>query len=105
MRAICNDGKPVGFMMTSERPSSGEYFLWRMMIDKNHQGAGYGGAAMRLLIDRIRDNGNPKVLLLSHLKNNVEAGSFYRGCGFSYTGNDLGGGDLEMSLRFDRALT
>ena len=101
MRAISSDNTPVGFMMTSERPSSGEYFLWRMMIDRNHQGTGYAGAAMQLLIDRIRDSGNGKVLLLSHLEGNDQAAGFYRSCGFSYTGNNPGDGDLEMALYFD----
>lgn len=101
MRAICKDGKPVGFMMTSEVPEDGDYFLWRMMIDGHHQGRGYGVEAMRLLIERIRDSGNPNVLLLSHLKANADAGRFYESLGFSYTGSDLGNDDLEMSLRFD----
>ena len=100
MRAICKDGEPVGFIMTSEVPEDGEYFLWRMMIDTHHQGRGYGTEAMRLLIERIEGSGNPKVLFLSHLKANVEAGRFYEGLGFTYTGSDLGKGDLEMSLRF-----
>ncbi|MEM7366551.1 MAG: GNAT family N-acetyltransferase [Pseudomonadota bacterium] len=100
MRAICKDGTPVGFLMTSEQPSNGAYFIWRMMIDRNHQGSGYGGEAMRLLIQRIKSTDNPNVLLLSHLKDNVHAAGFYRSFGFEYTGNDLGGGDLEMALHF-----
>ncbi len=101
MRAICNDGEPVGFMMTSEIPEDGVYFLWRMMIDEDHQGEGYGAEAIQLLIKRIRENGNPNVLLLSHLASNTAAGRFYEKLGFSYTGNDLGEGDREMSLHFD----
>ena len=101
MRAICDGGEPVGFIMTSEVPEDGEYFLWRMMIDRRFQGKGYGTEAMHLLIKRIRDNGYPRVLLLSHLKSNEDAGRFYSKLGFSYTGNELGAGDLEMSLRFD----
>jgi len=101
MRAICTDGEPVGFIMTSEVPEDGDYFLWRLMIDKHHQGKGYGAEAMRLLIKRIEDNGHPHVLHLSHLKYNVEAGRFFKSFGFSYTGTDVGDGDLEMSLRFD----
>ena len=101
MRAICNDGKPVGFMMTSEVPEQGVYFLWKMMIDQRYQGRGYGAEAMSLLIERIIENGNPKLLLLSHLKDNSSAAGFYASLGFSYTGNGLGDGDLEVSLRFD----
>jgi len=100
MRAICKAGDPVGFLMTSEAPQEGVYFLWRMMIDEHHQGHGYGEQAMQLLIKRIKNYGKARELFLSHLKGNVEAGEFFRKFGFSYTGNSLGGGDLEMSLRF-----
>ena len=105
MRAICQDGNPVGFMMTSEIPERGEYFLWRMMIGERYQGRGYGADAIRLLIKRIIDNGNPRVLLLSHLEANIDAGGFYQRLGFSYTGEDLGGGDLVMALRLDGTAT
>ena len=101
MRAICKDGAPIGFIMTSERPSEGAYFIWRMMIDARHQSAGHGAEAMNLLIERIKTIGNPRVLLLSHLEVNVAAGRFYERVGFTYTGVDLGGSDLEMSMRFD----
>lgn len=101
MRAICDGKDPVGFMMTSEVPDRGEYFLWRLMIDLHHQGRGHGLQAMNLLIERIRRNGNPRILLTSHLKANASAGRFYQKLGFEYTGEDLGGGDLGMSLRFD----
>ncbi|MEM9621643.1 MAG: hypothetical protein AAF993_08345 [Pseudomonadota bacterium] len=33
MRAICNDRTPVGFLMTSEIPQAGDYFLWRILTE------------------------------------------------------------------------
>ena len=36
IRAIYAGDTPVGFLMTSEVPENGEYFLWRMMIDEKH---------------------------------------------------------------------
>ena len=87
--------------MTSEVPDDGEYFLWRMMIDERHQGRGYGSEAMQLLIERVKDSGNPRLIILTHLKSNAAAGRFYESVGFSYTVNELNGGDLEMSRRFD----
>jgi diamine N-acetyltransferase len=87
--------------MTSEVPERGEYFLWRMMIDGRYQGRGYGMTAMKLLIERIEANGNPQILLLSHLKANMQAGRFCQKLGFEYTGEEISPGDLAMSLRFD----
>ena len=101
MRAICKDGRPIGFIMTSEAPDIGDYFLWRMMIDEQFQSKGYGAEAIKLLIKRIEENGNPRVLLLSHLQGNSDAARFYENLGFSYTGNNLGEGELEMELRFE----
>lgn len=101
IRAIYDDNKPVGFMMTSEVPDQGDYFLWRLMIDARYQRHGYGLQAMNLLIERIKRNDNHRVLSTSHLAANRGAGSFYQMLGFEYTGEDLGGGDLVMSLEFD----
>jgi diamine N-acetyltransferase len=98
IRAIYAGEAPVGFLMTSEAPAQGEYFLWRLMIDAKHQGSGYGSRAVELLVERIKDSPNPKALLTSHLKGDGDAGSFYEKLGFSYTGEILGGCDYVMRM-------
>ena len=35
-RAIYADETPVGFLMLSDQPDKGEYFLWRFMVDVQH---------------------------------------------------------------------
>ncbi len=100
MRAVFADDMPVGFLMTSEAPERGEYFLWRIMIDEKHQGKGYGQQAVRLLVDRIQVSGNAKVLLTSHLKVDEAAGAFYEKLGFKYTGEILRDNDHMMSIEF-----
>ena len=45
-RAIYADETPVGFLMLSDQPDKGEYFLWRFMVDAQHQGKGYGRRAL-----------------------------------------------------------
>ena len=103
MRAIYAAETPVGFLMTSEAPERGEYFLWRIMIDQQHQGNGYGASAVELLIDRIRSSGNAKFLLTSHLSGDVASGPFYQQLGFRYTGEVLGEGDQVMRIDFETA--
>jgi len=98
IRAIYAGEVPVGFMMTSEAPEKGEYFLWRFMIDASHQGKGYGYRAIELLIRRIKASPNPKALLTSHLKGDVDAGPFYQKFDFEYTGEIIGDGDHVMKL-------
>jgi len=98
MRAIYANETPVGFLMTSEVPEDGICFLWRIMIDEHHQGRGYGRRAVELLIQRIRENGNPQSLLTSHLKGDGDASNFYKSLGFDYTGELMDGEDFMMKL-------
>ena len=98
MRAIYAGDNPVGFLMTSEDPDRGEYFLWRLMVDAKHQGKGYGSRAVELLIERIKASPNAKELLTAHLKDDGDAGSFYRKLGFEYTGEVLDSGDHVMKI-------
>ena len=73
LRAIYAGETPVGFMMTSEAPDQGTYFLWRLMIDHRFQGSGYGRRAVQLLIERIGQTGNPAALITSHLQQDADA--------------------------------
>jgi diamine N-acetyltransferase len=100
MRVIYANETPVGFLMTSEAPDRGEYFVWRLMVDAEHQGKGYGSRAMKLLIERIRASGNARRLLTSHLKGQGDAGGFYQKLGFVYTGEVLDGIDYVMEIAF-----
>lgn len=101
MRTIYAGDVPVGFLMTSEAPDRGEYFLWRLMVDAKHQGKGYGFRAVELLIKRIKTSPNAKKLVTSHLKGEGNAGPFYQKLGFKYTGEILRGHDhvMEIDLR------
>ena len=100
LRAIYAGETPVGFMMTSEAPDQGTYFLWRLMIDHRFQGSGYGRRAVQLLIERIGQTGNPAALITSHLQQDADAGRFYERLGFAYTGDLIGEDDLEMRFSF-----
>ena len=100
MRVIYANETPVGFLMTSEAPDRGEYFVWRLMVDAEHQGKGYGSRAMKLLIERIRASGNARRLLTSHLKGQGDAGGFYQKLGLVYTGEVIDGIDYVMEIAF-----
>jgi diamine N-acetyltransferase len=102
MRAIYAGDRPVGFLMTSEVPERGEYFLWRLMIDAEFQGLGYGSRAVDLLIERIEATPNASVLLTSHVDGDGDAGVFYRKLGFEYTGETLGECDRAMKMAMPR---
>lgn len=100
------DGEmPVGFLMIGfdtddyweDAPeiAKGNYNLWRLMIDKNHQGKGYGREAVKLALDFIRTwpCGNSKYCWLSYEPENQVAAALYSSFGFKETG-DMDGEEL-----------
>ncbi len=89
-RAIYVDETAVGFLMVHHDVEDGVDFLWRMMIDEQHQGRGYGRQAMELLIEETREQRpHVRALMLSHLPLEGNAGLFYEGIGFTHTGNAI----------------
>ena len=96
-RAIYADETPVGFLMLSDQPDKGEYFLWRFMVDAQHQGKGYGCRALELLIDYVKTRPNARELFLSHVPGAGSPEGFYRKLKFEHTG-EKAGEELVMKL-------
>jgi diamine N-acetyltransferase len=96
-RAIYADETPVGFLMLSDQPDKGEYFLWRFMVDVQHQGKGYGRRALELLIDHVKTRPNAKGLFLSQVPGTGSPEGFYCKLGFEHTGEQVGD-ELVMKL-------
>ena len=85
-RGIYADGEPAGFLMTTEVTDAHPLpYLWRLLIDRRHQGRGIGSRALRVLIDRYRAEG---CAALTTSWADVPGGPepFYRGLGFVPTG-------------------
>ncbi|MYE88861.1 GNAT family N-acetyltransferase [Candidatus Poribacteria bacterium] len=96
-RAIYADETPVGFLMLSDQPDKGEYYLWRFMVDAQHQGKGYGRRALELLIEHVKTRPNAKEFFLSHVPGPGSPEGFYRQLGFEHTG-EKAGEELVMKL-------
>lgn len=65
-------------------------WLTRFMIDRRHQGKGYGRQTMLMLFERIRkENGGPVKLGLSYETHNKMAEKLYRSLGFEGSGEKL----------------
>ena len=100
-RAIYDEATAVGFVMLFdpslvEAPSEPDFFLWRLMIDRNHQGRGCGRAAVELLVEHVRTRPGARELKVSHVKDAEATARFYLGLGFRYTG-EQDGGELVMA--------
>ena len=97
----------VGFVMISDDiPAEtlaanddivGPYFLWRLLIDAQQQGHGYGAAAVRLLADQVRAEGAAE-LLVSYVPGEGDPEGFYRRLGFEPTGDLDPSGEVIMRL-------
>ena len=95
---IYDDDTPVGFLMVGydtddywdDAPAiaKGNYNLWRLMIDEQHQGKGYGREAVRLALDFVRTwpCGSADYCWLSYEPENGAARELYRSFGFVETG-------------------
>lgn len=93
---IYDGDEPVGFLMIGYNIVDGEedlvkyplvkdnYLIWRFMIDKKHQGKGYGKEAMRLALEFIRTFpcGEAEYCWLSYEPDNTVARDLYRSFGF-----------------------
>ena len=90
-RAVYDDELLVGFVMLYDptlvdSPGEPDFFLWRLMIDRSHQGKGYGRAAVEALVEHVRTRPGARRLLVSHVKDTDRLSRFYQSLGFRYTG-------------------
>lgn len=91
MRGVLVDGEPAGFIMCSD--PAGEYreaWLWRLLVDKNHQRKGVGTFAAQEAIERYRTLGVTRILT-GWVPAPGNAGDFYRKLGFIETGDVVEG--------------
>jgi GNAT superfamily N-acetyltransferase len=90
-RAVCADGRPVGFVMLSwdvePQPPEihGPWFLWKLLIDHRHQRQGYGQEVVRQIVRLVRAEGATE-LLTSHVPGEGGPVGFYTRLGFVPTG-------------------
>jgi diamine N-acetyltransferase len=92
-RAIHDDDTLVGFVMLydptlSPAPEDSRFYLWRLMIDRAHQGRGHGRAAIERLIEHVRARPGAAELHVSHEKSADALARFYQSLGFRYTGEE-----------------
>ena len=87
LRAVYAGEQPVGFVMVAwdfvpEPPhTDGPFFLWKLLIDQEHQGRGYGKQAVEQVIDLIRADGGTE-LITSCVEGEGNPFAFYTKLGF-----------------------
>ncbi|MEM9953543.1 MAG: GNAT family N-acetyltransferase [Chloroflexota bacterium] len=87
----------VGFLLiTTDDENEKNLWVWRFMIDANHQGKGYGKRAMTKLIQETKASGTYDYLRLSYVPTNERAKHVYASVGFVEVGiKEEFGGEME----------
>jgi diamine N-acetyltransferase len=99
-RAVFAGDELVGFVMLHEDPGEQEYFLWRFMIAAEHQGKGYGGRALDLVVEHVRGLPGATELRTSYVPGEAGPRDFYLRYGFEETGEvDEGEHVVRLELR------
>ena len=89
----------VGFVMYGYCKERDQFELCRLMIDRNHQGKGFGTIALKLSIDEMFDTYDcDRIFILVH-KDNERARHIYLKYGFVSSGEMVGQEEL---MYFDK---
>lgn len=90
-RAVYADDTVVGFVMLSDNipPGNpelvGPYYLWRLLIDTDHQGRGFGTRVLDLSAEYVRTRPKGRELLTSVVEEPGSPMPFYLKYGFEKT--------------------
>lgn len=80
--AIYNGGTMVGFLVYGRDPDDGEYWLYRYMIDRRHQGKGFGKQGLTALIVHLRTLPDCRGITVGYQPENLAAERLYLSAGF-----------------------
>jgi diamine N-acetyltransferase len=90
IRGVLRNSQPAAFIMCADQTEQQrDPWLWRLLVDKSHQGFGVGTFALTAVIERYRELRMKRVLTAWH-PGEGNAGDFYKKFGFTETGEKLG---------------
>ena len=84
--AVCGGGRVVGFIMMGYYEAKGYYTLWKFLIDREHQGKGYGREALNQGIAFLKNSLGVTEIYTGVSPDNAVAKSLYESVGFRFTG-------------------
>ena len=97
IRGVLHNSKPAAFIMCADpTEQQKDPWLWRLLVDKSHQGCGIGKFAVESVLERYKEMGCTRVLVCwAPVEGN--AGDFYKKLGFVETGEKM---DEEIVAEF-----
>ena len=84
--AIYAGDVPVGFVMLGYYEARKQYTLWKFLIDRRHQGKGYGRAALGLAVEHLHGAHHAREIYTGVSLGNTVAKRLYLSFGFTETG-------------------
>lgn len=91
MRGILRNTLPAGFVMCANpTEQQKDPWIWRLLVDKSHQGFGGGKFAVEAAIKRYREMDCQRVLV-AWVPHDGNASLFYKKLGFTETGEYIDG--------------
>ncbi len=91
-RAVYAEGEPVGFILWRDGDAPGTASLWRFMIDRRHQGKGYGRKAIEQAFAMLKAHGIT-ALSTSVVRGQHSPLGFYLSAGFVEANEITGSGE------------
>lgn len=95
---IYDDETPVGMVLYHHEDSFGTYIFSELLIDEKYQRKGYGRAATRLILNRMKEEGRYNKVVLCYIEGNEAAKKLYESFGFVETGHDEDEIIMELTL-------
>ena len=91
IRGVTRGGVPAGFIMCSDSPDDEkDPWIWRLLVDREHQARGVGTFAVESAISRYKSLGS-RELKTAWYPGPSDASGFYKKLGFKETGEVLEG--------------
>jgi GNAT superfamily N-acetyltransferase len=101
LRAVTADGSLAAFVMVAEATATNpEPYLWRLLVDRWHQGRGIGRRVLALVADRLITEGHRR-LVTSWVPGAGSPEGFYLGLGFEPTG-EIDDGEIVAIVELSR---
>jgi|SRR5579884_1978985 len=76
----------VGFVMYGLDPRDNQFWIYRLMVDRAHQGTGYGRAALAQVLARMRRLPGCRAVVIGYEPDNLVAARLYASFGFREIG-------------------
>ena len=74
---IYDNETPVGMVLYHDEDSLDAYIFSEILIDERFQGKGYGTAATKLVLDRMKEDGRYHKVVLCYIEGNDAAKKLY----------------------------